>query len=103
MLEDTYGVVQRIVYPSRGNRDLRAFILFDRAADQTPPADRQGQMALVASKVAGLPWKIPEILADPARYEDFYFGDLGWVEPRCASDGWHDAHRARRERRRGVG
>lgn len=69
-----------IVYPSRDNHDLRAFVLYDRAEDEPPPADRQGQMELIAAKVSGLPWKVPEILGDPARYEQFYFGDLAWVD-----------------------
>ncbi len=69
-----------IVYPSRENQDLRAFVLYDRDADDPPPADRAKQMAMIASKAAKLPWKVPEILGDPARYEQFYFGDLAWVD-----------------------
>jgi 2-polyprenyl-6-methoxyphenol hydroxylase-like FAD-dependent oxidoreductase len=76
-----------IVYPSRDNQDLRAFVLYDRAEDEPPPADRKEQMALIAAKAAGLPWKVPEILADPARYEQFYFGDLAWVDLPCWSQG----------------
>lgn len=76
-----------IVYPSRDNQDLRAFVLYDRPEDEPPPADRQEQMKLIASKVAHLPRKVPEILGDPQRYEQFYFGDLAWADLCCWSQG----------------
>ena len=76
-----------IVYPSRENQDLRAFILYDRPEDEPPPADRREQMDLIASKVVDLPWKVPELLGDVERYEQFYFGDLAWVDLPAWSQG----------------
>jgi 2-polyprenyl-6-methoxyphenol hydroxylase-like FAD-dependent oxidoreductase len=74
------GDTRWIVYPSRENRDLRIFLMFDRAPDQIMPREQNEQIDLVMSKISHFPWKIPQLLGDPTHYLQFYFGDLAVVD-----------------------
>jgi 2-polyprenyl-6-methoxyphenol hydroxylase-like FAD-dependent oxidoreductase len=79
-----------VIYPARGNTELRVNLGFGMGLDEYPRGDVGAQKALVAERCAHLGGDIPRMLTALAEAQDFYFGPLaqvrmsGWSK-RCVS------------------
>ena len=74
------GDVRYIVYPVRGNRELRVFLLFqrpNRAGELRDPAD---QRQIAVDHCRALSWRIPELVPALMETDDFYFGEVAQVK-----------------------
>lgn len=73
------GEIRYIVYPVRGNRELRVFLLFERpAAGDLRDAATQRQIAV--DHCASLSWRMPELVPSLMQTDDFYFGEVAQVK-----------------------
>ena len=65
-----------LLYPVRGNSELRINIGFGAGLDEDRYGDVEAQKALVAEKSAGWGWEVPNFIARMWSATDFYFGAL---------------------------
>jgi len=63
-----------LVYPVRGNRELRVAFGFPAGLDDEHRFDIDAQKALVASKARSLGWEVPRLLEAMSSAPDFYLG-----------------------------
>jgi 2-polyprenyl-6-methoxyphenol hydroxylase-like FAD-dependent oxidoreductase len=74
------GDVRYIVYPVRGNRELRVFLLFQRPDDVGDLRDPAIQREIAADHCRALSWRIPELVPALLGTDDFYFGEVAQVK-----------------------
>jgi 2-polyprenyl-6-methoxyphenol hydroxylase-like FAD-dependent oxidoreductase len=65
-----------LLYPVRGNSEIRINIGFAAGLDDDRYGDIEAQKALVAEKSAGWGWEVPRFVERMWRAPDFYFGAL---------------------------
>ncbi|MGM1060233.1 FAD-dependent monooxygenase [Saccharothrix sp. Mg75] len=68
-----------VVYPVRGNSELRVTLGFGAERLDHDHRDVAAQKALVASRLAGVGWEVPRLLGHMADAEAFYFDAVAQV------------------------
>jgi 2-polyprenyl-6-methoxyphenol hydroxylase-like FAD-dependent oxidoreductase len=69
-----------LVYPVRGNRELRLCFGFPAGLNDEHRFDLDAQKALVAEKAMGLNWEVPRLLEAMWSAPDFYLGIVAQVK-----------------------
>lgn len=67
------------IYSARQNREARAMLYFPASREELLCRDPARQRAIVCEKFAGQGWEVPNILADMAAAEDFYYDAIAQV------------------------